>query len=526
MRITGLFLLAFLVTGLWSCKKEKQPLTWTTDNYFPVANGSLNFSSIVPDSLLSTQSDSSVHFKLEENLYTLNLDSIITIPDTSLTDTFAIPFSVPVTISPGQTFINQPADNLLAINDVELKNVYINDAVITYSLSSTIQGDVIYIYSLPSSADAGGLPFEQQVFVPAAPSGGHSHVSGSFHVTGYEVNLQGSTGNDVNILQTSINVKVSESNNGTVTVSQNDTLYVENSIQSIKIGSAEGYFGQFSSDFGPETSAFNMFNSIISGGINLTSVNADFIISNGVGADLGFQLNTLSAENTTGSVQFQNTLIGQTQHINRAYKTGTTIVPGIYQTTFNQNNSNIAYLIEMLPNQLSYAGSLSLNPMGNVSGGNDFIDEHSPLTVDLNMDIPLQLSVNQLTFQDTVGIVDSIFDQVNSLSLHIDLDNGFPLNAELHIGLLDQNNMLVEQVVSNNIIPKATYQQDLKHTFTTHSFHLFELTPYQVSLLKNNPNMVIKVKLDSDSSDVTIYDYYKMNYKIDAYINNDISIGN
>ena len=84
----------------------------------------------------------------------------------------------------------------------------------------------------------------------------------------------------------------------------------------------------------------------------------------------------------------------------------------------------------------------------------------------------------------------------------------------------------VEKTILNTTIPKATYQQDIKHTFTTHSFHLIELTPYQISLLKNNPNLIIKVKLDSDSSEVTIYDYYKIGYKIDAYINNNISVGN
>lgn len=525
MRRIALLLIPIILFFLSSCKKERNPLTWNTDNYLPIAHGELGIADIVADSLLGIQSDSSVHFVLEQNLYTLNLDSIVTIPDTSLTDTFAVPFPVPVTISPGQVFINQPADNQLQIEDVELTSIYIKDAEISYSLKSTIEGDVTYVYSIPSSSDVNGNPFEQEVFVPSA-NGSYSSVSGSFHISDFTINLEGSDGNDVNILQTNINVKVTETNDGNITVSSSDTLYVENSMKSIQIGSATGYFGQYQASFGPESSPFDAFNKIISGGINLSTVNADFIVYNGVGADLSFQLDNLTASNSSSSLAFQNSIIGQQQHINRAYKSGGTIIPSIFQTNFDINNSNIDYLLELLPNELSYAGNFNLNPLGNVSGGNDFIDENFPLKVDLNLEIPLNIGINELTFQDTISLSDSLMDKLNSLSLHLDLNNGFPLEAKIYIGLLDQNNMLVEEIVSNNTILKANYLTDLKHTSQVSSYHEIALTPYQTELVKATPKFVLKVILDSESTDVTIYDYYKINYTVDAYLNNQISINN
>ena len=514
-----------VICSVAACKKDKNPLTWNANQYLPVAHGEIGVADVLADTLVAVDQDSVLHFTLNQNLYTLNLDSLISIPDTSIKDTFAIPFTVPVTIAPGQVFINQPQENRLSVTDVELKNIHIKDAVISYTVESTIPADVIYTYIIPTAVDANGNTFQKDVFVPAAGSS-NSVVSGSFSIVGYDVNLQGVNGNDVNILQTTINAKVDENNPSNVTVSNLDTLYVQNSIESIQIAYADGYFGSSTVVFGPETIPFDAFYSIVSGGIDLSSIDATFTATNGIGVDLAFQLDDLTASSNSTSLSFQNAMIGQVQHINRAYLSTGTNVPGIYQTSFDVSNSNIDYLVELLPDELSYSGQISINPLGNVSGGNDFIDEKNPLKVDLDMDIPLQIGLNSIVFQDSIDIIDTTLNNLNSLSLHLDLENLFPFTTQLNLGLMDQNNMIVEEIMLNNTIPPATYQADMKHTNPISSFHEIELSPYQIQLLKENPTIVLKLTLDSDATQVYIYDFYTLKYKVDAYFNHQITSGN
>ncbi len=266
--------------------------------------------------------DSSVSMNLDLNLFRLDLDSLVAIPDTSLLDTFALPFPFPVTASPGQVFVNQPEDNTMNIGSVELTYVEIKSGTIDYQLKSTIQGKIIYEYQIPAAIDAYGNSFSQIVYVSEAASGMTASASGSFDLSGYSINLSGSSGNSFNIIRTNVNIRVDPTNATDVSVSNQDTVYITNELSNIKIDYAKGYFGNQSFIIGPEKTGLTAFNKLISGNLNIDQIDVDLELINGIGADASITFNSFTASNNNNELALNHSIIGNNININRANEIG------------------------------------------------------------------------------------------------------------------------------------------------------------------------------------------------------------
>ena len=174
-----LLILILIVSWFQSCKKNRKPIQWNANYSIPIAYGSLGINNLIADSLLSSNANSSIDINYNRNLYQLNLDSLIDLPNNEIQDTFALPFPVAIDFNPGQTFINQPEEQIFDISSVELKEFEIESAVLNYSVKSTIQGEIIYDYTVNSAIDQNGNPFSISLTVPAAQNGIPSTVSGT-----------------------------------------------------------------------------------------------------------------------------------------------------------------------------------------------------------------------------------------------------------------------------------------------------------------------------------------------------------
>ena len=135
-------------------------------------------------------------------------------------------------------------------------------------------------------------------------------------------------------------------------------------------------------------------------------------------------------------------IIGQPQNINRAYENNNSIISTIHSTTFDQGNSNIEPMLEALPNEIGYDINLAINPLGNISGHNDFIHKDYPFLIDLDLLVPLELITNNLTLQDTIDININDTSGINYGKLYFDITNGFPFQAQIMLAIPGGNNNL------------------------------------------------------------------------------------
>lgn len=513
-----IILLLAIINLFFSCKKREESIRWNIDAVAPIVHGELSIFDILPDSVLTTNPDSTISINMDLSLYTLDLDSLIRVPDTSLLDTFVLPLSIPITAVPGQVFVNEPEDNIMNLGDAEITYIEVNSGTIEYELTSTIQGKIIYEYQIPVAIDANGNSFSELVYVDAANGSTKASASGSFDLSGYSIDLTGSTGNSFNLIQANVNIKVDPLNGADVNMSNQDTVHLDNSLTNIKIGYAKGYFGNETFTIGPEKEEITAFDKLIGGNIDINQIDVDLELINGIGIDAGILFNELSASNNTSELALSHSIIGNNININRANQVGPTIYPYIYNTNLDESNSNIDYLLELLPDSIGYDLSMEINPLGNISAHNDFISSESPFELNMGISLPLSIIASNLTLADTINIEINDTSDINSIQLNITLENGFPLDAQLDLALLDQNQMVIAHNFSPNLIPAATIDGNGIVSSPSSSIHQLTLSQKDFNTFIKNKKFVLKIIFNTPPSvsHIDIYDYYKLTFNVTA----------
>lgn len=524
-RLQG-FILFLACLAVLSCNKRDNPLTWNADWTAPLAHGQLTISDLLPDSLLVSNPDSSIQLVFNSDLYTLDFNDLVELPDTVLSDTFSLPLITPVSFSPGQVFINQPEENVLQTSGAQLTLLIVKSGKLNYTLESTVKGDVIYTYQIPSAIDANGVAFSKSVNVPAAGVGARSVVSGSFDLDGYTMDLTGTSGNTYNTILTSIDCKVNPNFATNVSVSSQDTIFISNKLASITIARAEGYFGQHSISTGMGSSTFSGLDMFSSGNISINELDVQLTIENGIGADALIEVLGVSSNNAAGNqIQLNHSIIGTTQQLNRAYQNGGAFYPSQLIFNLDETNSNITTMMSSLPNVIGYDFNVTINPLGNISGYNDFLDINSPLKLSLNANMPLNVLANNLTLVDTLDLNIADTSILNSMTLMIDMENGFPLNASVSMAVLDQNDKVTSYIFSPSQINSATVGMDGKVSSESSSYHELFISGKDMERIKAYGKVVLTVQFNSPSTvPVKIYDYYALKYDVKADANITISI--
>jgi len=115
----------------------------------------------------------------------------------------------------------------------------------------------------------------------------------------------------------------------------------------------------------------------------------------------------------------------------------------------NVNNSNIDEILESLPYSLTAGASIETIPGGtyDVRGANNN-------NVGLEIEIPLNLSMDNISFTDTLNFdlgVNPDSTKVKSLTLNFIADNGFPLGLKSQIYFLDENFNIVDSVFNTRL---------------------------------------------------------------------------
>jgi len=105
---------------------------------------------IVPDSILKADETSLWHLLISENLTDFNLDSIVAIPDTIIKKKFNVPLvGGPFNVPNGTNIIEQHDNNLLNVNDAQLRLVKMRSGRLEYSIKSYINGYLTCTYDIP-----------------------------------------------------------------------------------------------------------------------------------------------------------------------------------------------------------------------------------------------------------------------------------------------------------------------------------------------------------------------------------------
>jgi hypothetical protein len=531
MRKTILSLAVIGFVLFYSCRKEMKKPFWDTEILAPFINTSLNINNILPDSILQTNADSSMKIVYEGNIYNLSIDTLFSIQDTVLRNSYNIPAGS-VVFSPGQAVINNSVtETTYSLGGPQLRKVIIKKGFVKYMVRSKIKEKTHFVYMLPC-ATLNGVPFKIDVEVPAGVGGNAGIYNETFDLSGYVIDLTGISHNKINTIYTSLTASISSSAPGNVTVQPEDSLVIENSFYDMLPYYAKGYFGTNTFNIGPEFTDFTMFNRITDGTIQLENVDFNLSLENPIGMDARVFINNLKSINsrTGNSIDLTNSLIGNAININRAAESGTTVYPTYANFPLTVSNSNIKPMIENLPDKFGYSLKIITNPLGNVSGSNDFIYADQLLKAKMRMEIPLSLIATNLTLVDTLDLniqnPDGTQD-VHSGSITLLADNGFPFDASVQLYMLDDYNQITDSLYTYaNTIDQAPVNSSLRVVGKKSTKLISEVSESKMDLLYKTKKVKLKVKFNtlSQSQFVKIYSDYGIDIKLIGDINYTIHL--
>lgn len=452
MRLLKLY---FIVLLLACCKKEGTQ--WQSQWLLPLVNDTLSLANYYNDSTL-IQNAGQIEVNLTRQVLDIGLSDLVKIPDTTISQSFQSNFTVN-NVTPGFEFVNATKTHNLALSDIQLKKVRIQNGQIILKIKNPLNTAVLFKIELP------GVSLNNQPFVytyTLAPGTVQQPAlnTETISLAGYEIDLSGAQNLEFNKLQSKLTLQT-DPNGPTVSLFNNQIFEFEALFKDIHLDYAKGYFGsQTMASYKQFTLPF--MDKIVGGSLALPPMQMSIEISNGFKMALRAQIEQLTNTNTQGvSCSLSAPSIGPSVFMAPAVGTWNTLQPSTMLLTFDGNNSNLQNYVENLGAQQDIHYQIQPNPWGNTSAGNDEAFAHSRLKVKVNAQIPLALNADGLTLQDTFDLhitQDLNKTHVNAAKLIIDATNAFPLASDLVLYFL-KNGQVWHTVVADAQIASAAMGQ-------------------------------------------------------------------
>lgn len=444
--------LSIAVVFIFSCKREE--LSWDLDLTVPVAYGTFGIDDLITDSLITENADGSLRIVYHTSVPGIDDDSLFAIPDTTLLYNYSLPFGT-TTVYEG-TFLTPTTPSQTAYGLAPIQLVYgtLEKGKMKVHLKNDIQKRVIVTYRI-TSATLNGNPLEVIDTLPPASSSTVGSVTDlEVNLAGYELNFTGIAGDRVNTLITLFTAQIDPTDIGAQVITPPDSVSAEIQMEGLRPSFIRGYFGSELNPVGPDETYISFFSKVQSGSLGLDSLRMKFTVENYAGVDLRFTVNNLwSRSQRTGQTLYLNhPIIGTSTNINRAAYSNSypPSIPQINSWTFDNSNSNIVDMMEIMPEFLGYDFSIYTNPLGNVSGNNDFLYTQFGINASFDIDLPVNFYADNIVLVDTVD-VDFSGIETNTVQngvLTVYANNGFPFDAGIQIYMLSETNNIIDSIVA------------------------------------------------------------------------------
>ena len=390
-----------------------------------------------------------------------------------------------------ETMIDLELDNREQIHNLELKT-----GKILYDISSSLNSNITFNLSLPSaSLGEDSFQSQQTIFAGSEPS------SGEIDISGLVIDLTTDFNQPYNKIPLIFSVFLN-SGSDLITLTNEDFADINFSFSDLTIEFADGNFGDYEIDLGGDIVDIDLqiFDDFDSG---LILDDPQFIIrvfnSVGVGASINAGLNAFSPN-------LENAIFNFNEVIDSPNSFGDTIEQ-IWN--YNKNNSSIDEIIALPPQQIEYFGSANLN--GNNSKSVNFIGSDSKMTLGVEVDFPMSLNIANISLKDTI-VIDELenVEKIESLSLIMNIDNGFPLDTKLDLFLRDSiSNLNLDTLeianFSSGIIDQDGYLID-----SFFSENQLDLNQEEIINFSKSNELVLDVTLNTDQNQsIRLYSDYE-----------------
>ena len=391
-------------------------------------------------------------------------------------------------------------------NGEQIHNLELLTGKIIYNISSSIDSNLSFKLTLPS-ATIGGEMFESVQNISSENNSSYGEID----ISDVIIDLTSDFSQPYNKIPIHFEVFI-DSGNELISLTNEDYAEVNFSFSDLSIKYADGYFGDYEIDLGGDIVDIDLqiFEDFDSG---LILDDPKFIIrvfnSVGVGASINAGLSAFSP-NLDNAVFLFNEIIDSPSFEGGAIE---------QSWVYDKNNSTIENIIALPPQQIEYFGSANLN--GSSSGNLNFITSDSKMTLGVEVDFPMSLNIANISLKDTI-VIDEIenVNNIESLSLFMNIDNGFPLDTKLDILLRDSvSNTTFDTLEIANFSSGITDDNGyLIESFF--SKNQFNLNNNQIENLSKSNQLVLDVTLNTeDNKSIKLYSDYEFLVNIGMLIN-------
>lgn len=513
------FILVF-VAVLWACRKPTVA-SWDVDVVLPVVTSQLNIKNFLGDSIFKSDNTGLLNLAVTRTITAIKIDSLLKLPDTTIVSSFTLPV-FNATLQPGEVLPFTPSSPLTFSigNGVALKKVDIRSGTLNVKFSNDLAEPIDMFYVVTSATKNG----EQFAIKETVPPGINSLIK-SYDLAGLSLNMTGSNGTTYNTIIQTYTVKVNANATGPATVSFGKGAKAEITYKDIVPDYVEGYFGQQDVSIPLDSTKLEILKSFEAPNFMLSDANFSFNILNEFGAEFSASLFNIKSINGNSAVALNTSQLSNI-NVNRATKVARTVYPSAKVISLTKTNSNIVNFLSNLPDKLTYQGNITVNPLGNISGYNDFAFYNTGIKVLADINIPLRFSADyfKLVSNTKIDFANvSELDNVNSGKFVISASNGYPFSAKLQAYLQDANGNTIDSLFINgsNILQKGVIDNQNIVLQPTKSKIEMPLDKDKIANLKKSKSVKIisYFIMPPNPPDIKIYENYVFDLNIVAELN-------
>jgi len=406
-------------------------------------------------------------------------------------------------------------------DDIKFKEMMVTGGLVNYSLSSWCSFD-FDIEIIVATADDGGQPLSQTVNVPAGTT-----VTGTIDLSGVLISFDNDPDQPYNRLPLEYNIYVPST---APLFSPSDSVKISLEMDEPEFDYAIGYFGSHSEQIERDTLDLGTreFFSRLGGSIYITSPSLTVNYRNSFGIPLRIDA-ALKGMNDAEEVTLDR------DPVDVEYPTGTADRDISSSFTVDKSNSSLPELVSMLPWEIEFYGSASINPGGETAEDNIVFGD-SRFIADMDVEIPMEFRMNALQLSDTTDNFlrnddpgeESPLESLEELKFDFYMENGFPMGASVMIELYDSTSMTVlETIDTGNLFTAAPVDAEGRVTGPSTGTVEIEFTADFLDATQEADRIIFTVTFnttDNGSKDVKIYSDYSIVFSAAVKLKAGISL--
>lgn len=288
----------------------------------------------------------------------------------------------------------------------------------------------------------------------------------------------------------------------------------------IKFSYLQGYFPKTERPAEGSFIPIGLYNGWVSGSMQFTDPKILMGVINGFGFPVGARFNKMELS-TVGS----NTLELQAQQLQDGITFNYPSLDEVGETkyssfSFDNSNSNLAELFQNRVNKVTYDVDALANPedIPNFIG---FMTNESFYTVQLKVDVPMNLVIKNLVVQDTLDFnITQKNEYIDSLELKLVLENSYPIDIQAQGYLLsndfsDNDLGIVDSIFTEpyNIKAAEVNVESGELLKKTKKVSYITFTNDRIQDVLKSKKLVFKFKIDTErdyQEPIWLYDHYQL----------------